>query len=115
MATISFALPCLPEGAEHLRNFSRQLNEPRRSEFEDFNRRMGLSKHNCYVQQTPQGEISIVYLESDDLAGCFQKLAVSEQPFDIWFREQAKLVHGVDFSQPMPGPLPELAFESGQG
>ena len=115
MATVAFALPCLPGGAAHLRDFSQELNGSRRSEFEDFNRRLGLSKHNCYIQGSPQGELTIVYLESEDLARAFQYLATSDHPFDVWFRDQAKLVHGVDFTQLMPGPLPEVAFEAGQG
>jgi hypothetical protein len=115
MVTIAFALPCLPGGATHLRDFSQELNGSRRKEFEDFNRRLGLNKHNCYIQSSPQGDLSIIYLESEDLPGAFQYLAMSEHPFDVWFRDQAKLVHGVDFTQPMPGPLPEVAFASGQG
>ena len=38
-------------------------------------------------------------------------LATSQEPFDVWFRETAKVVHGVDFAQPLPAPPPELVFE----
>ncbi len=115
MATLAFALPCLPGGDEFLRNFSLDLNGSRNEEFEGFNSRLGLKKHNCYLMQTPQGPLAIVYLESDDMLGAFQKLAISDHPFDVWFRDQAAQVHGVDFAKPFPAPLPEMVFESGRG
>ncbi len=115
MATIAFALPCLPGGDEILRKFSQELNGSRNEEFEGFNSRLGLKKHNCYLMQTPQGPLAIIYAESEDIPSVFQKLAVSEHPFDVWFRDQARQVHGVDFAKPFPAPLPETAFESGRG
>ncbi len=40
-----------------------------------------------------------------------QHLAASNEPFELWFRERVKGVHGVDFAQPLPGPPPEVVFE----
>ncbi len=113
MDTQAFALPHLPGGTEALRRLATELRGTRREEFEDFNRRMGFARHNAYIQRTPEGDMAIVYLEGNDLPRSYKMLATSDQPFDRWFREQAKLVHGVDFSQPFPAPLPEVAFESG--
>jgi hypothetical protein len=82
----------------------------RRAEFEDFHRRVGLSKESWYLQQSPQGELFVLVIEGDPL-GAVQKLGASNESFDVWFRERAKEVHGVDFSQPLPGPPPEQVFE----
>jgi hypothetical protein len=43
--------------------------------------------------------------------GAIQKLAASDHPFDRWFKEQSREVHGIDFNQRLPGPPPEQVFE----
>jgi hypothetical protein len=110
MATMALALPCLPGGADKLRQLADACRGPRRDEFAEFHQRVGLDAERWYLQQTPQGELFLLYLEGDPL-GAIGKLAASDDPFDVWFREQAKAVHGVDFTEPLPGPPPEVVFE----
>ena len=38
--------------------------------------------------------------------------AASNHPFDAWFLEQARHIHGADLAQPLPGPPPQLVFEA---
>jgi hypothetical protein len=111
MPNMAMALPCLPGGAERLRRLAEECHGPRRREFDEFHERLGLSAERWYLQQTPQGELFLLYLEGDP-AGAMAKLASSDHPFDVWFREQAKGIHGVDFTQPLPGPPPQTVFES---
>lgn len=110
MATLALSLPCLPGGAARLREAAVEISGPRRADFEDFHRRAGLTCERWFVQQTPQGEVLNLVLEGDPLHA-IATLASSTEPFDVWFREKSKSVHGVDFSQPLPAPPPELVFE----
>jgi hypothetical protein len=77
---------------------------------------MGLTSERWYLQRElpppyeAHAELFILTLEGDP-AGAIQKLGASDHPFDQWFKEQARAVHGVDFNQPLPGPPPELIFE----
>ena len=41
------------------------------------------------------------------------KLAASDNEFDRWFASKILEVHGMDISQPPPGPMPELYFDTG--
>ena len=41
----------------------------------------------------------MVYLEADDLAAAFTMLGTSAEPFDRWFRDHVRRVHGVAFEQ----------------
>ncbi len=109
MATLALALPCLPGGAQALRELADACNGSRRREFEAFHRRVGLTEERWYLQQTPQGEIFILTLAGDP-EGAIAKLRGSDHPFDRWFKEQARAVHGIDFDQPLPGPPPEQIF-----
>jgi hypothetical protein len=110
MAHLALALPCLPGGADQLRRLAEECRGPRRAEFEAFHRRVGLTAERWFLEQTAQGELLVMTLEGDPL-GAIQKLAASDEPFDQWFKEQVRAVHGVDFSKPLPTPPPELVFE----
>lgn len=106
MATLALALPCLPGGADKARQLADECAGQRRAEFDDFHRRAGLTAERWYLQQTPQGELILVVLEGDP-QGAIGKLGASEHPFDRWFKERVREIHGVDFNQPLPGPPPE--------
>jgi hypothetical protein len=107
MASLAFTLPMLPGGSEVLRQAAQEVQGPRRDEYAQFKQRMGLTSEEWYIQPTSQGEMIIVYLEGDDFAHTFKTLATSQDPFDVWFKDKAKRVHGIDYNQPLAGPLPE--------
>lgn len=111
MASFASAFPLLPGKTEQWKQFSREMVESRCSEFEASNQRLGITREVISLQQTPQGDLAIVYFEAPDIPHVFERLARSQEPFDVWFREQVKDIHGVDFSQPLPGPLPEIFID----
>ena len=81
-------------------------------EFEDFNSRYSLTRHAAWLAETPAGPIAIVLLEGPGADGLMQRLAASDNQFDRWHRDKIKEVHGLDITQPPPGPLPELYVDS---
>ena len=112
MASMAFVAPTLPGGTEKLRLLAQELQGRKRSEFEDFLRRMKATREEWFIQSTPQGDMVIVYMEGEDLEQNFRAFADSQEPFDLWFKEQAKLVHGIDFNEPPSAPFPELVLSS---
>ena len=109
MASYAFAVPVLLGKSGAARRIAAEVSGPRRSEADEFQRRVGITKQMVWLQQTSQGDISIVYLEADDPGRLFQELASSDKPFDRWYRQQLKEVHGLDLTQPPPPN--ELIFE----
>ena len=112
MASLAFVAPALPGGTDNLRRLAQELQGGKKSEVEDFYRRMKITREEWFIQPTPQGDMVIVYLEGEDLGQTFQTLAASEEPLDLWLKEQAKSVHGIDFNKPRSAPLPELVYDS---
>ena len=53
----------------------------------------------------------IIYLEAKDLPTMFQTFAASQDPFDVWMKQSFTALHGIDFNQPMAGPLPEQILQ----
>jgi hypothetical protein len=71
--------------------------------------RLGVSRESVWVNHTPMGDIGVVLLEADDVAEANRRFAESQEPFDLWFKERAGSVSGVDWTQPVP--LPDPAFD----
>jgi hypothetical protein len=111
MASIATAWPILPGKLETWRRFCAELQGARREEYAASSRRLGATTCRIYYQQTPQDDLAVVYLEAADLGRMFQGMATSQDPYDVWFRQQMLDIHGWDVTQPLPGPLPELVFE----
>jgi hypothetical protein len=111
MASFVSAFPILPGKTEQWKHFCQEMVGPRRSEYEASNHRLGLTKEVVSLQQTPQGDMALVYWEAPDISRIFEGYASSQEPFDVWLREQIKDIHGVDMSQPPPGPLPEVVID----
>ena len=84
------------------------MKGPRRAEHEASRRRLGMTREVASLMSTPEGDFVCLYHESDDLAKCFQLLAESTEPFDIWFKEQIAgdpRAHAGDARRALPATL----------
>ncbi|MFI5185259.1 MAG: hypothetical protein ACHQF0_00885 [Chitinophagales bacterium] len=59
------------------------------------------------------GHFVLVTLEGDHPEKAFQSFATVNDEFTKWFIQGVKDVHGLDLTQPPPGPLPSLIADSG--
>ncbi len=84
----------------------------RKAAFEDARRRAGVTREAVWIQGTPNGEVVVIYLEADDLASAFKTIATSDEPFDRWFRDHIREVHGVSLEEGFSLPEPILDFRS---
>lgn len=111
MASLASTFPILPGKTEQWRHFSREMAGSRHSEYEASRKRLGITREVAYLQQTPQGDLAVVYTEAQNIPRVFEGFATSQEPFDVWFREQVKEIHNLDLSQPLAGPLPEAIVD----
>jgi hypothetical protein len=102
MSEFMFTIPIV-SGKEGLdRQTLDEMTASRRDEFEAALREAGLRRQMVWHQQTPDGTVAVVYLEGDDAAAGMHKFSSSDAPFNAWFRNQMKEVHGVDISAGAP-------------
>ncbi len=111
MPMIAMAAPIPPEKYEKWREGMSSYAGARRAEYDASRRRMGAVRQGVWVQQTPQGPIELLFIEAEDLARVFEQVATSEEPFDVEFRAFIQDVYGLDLTQPLPVPLPELVLD----
>ena len=89
------------------------LQEPRKAEFEDFNKRYGLTRHAAWLTETPTGAAVIALHEGPGADDFMAKIGPSTHDADVRFKAKLKDIHGMDVTQPPPGPLPEIYLDSG--
>jgi hypothetical protein len=110
VAEFAFAIPVVPGKEELDRKTLGEMSGARRDEYEAAARRAGITRQIVWHQQSPEGTVAVVYVEADDPAAALSEFGSSDEPFNRWFRDQMKEVHGVDISD--PGPPAEKVFDS---
>lgn len=114
MPALGFVLPLLPDRTDDDREAMTSCwNGQRRGAFEASRRRHGITREAVWIQSTPGGDVAVVYLEADDLPAAFKGLASSDEPFDRWFREHVRHVHGISLEDGMTPPEPVMDYRAG--
>ena len=110
MAVFMGAFPVLPGKEDEARKFAQETLE-RREEFDRSQDRLRTTRDEWALQQTPMGWLLIVRFEAEDVGQAFADLGQSPDPFDVWFRQRVLDTTGVDLTQPMESPPPEIVLD----
>ncbi len=94
--SVAFTLPLRPgrTEADRIALLSCWVGE-RKEAYQDARRRAGILREVVWIQPTPSGDVAVVYLEADDIETAFTLLATSAEPFDRWFRDHVREMHGI--------------------
>src|SRR5688572_12644056 len=98
MDHVCLVLPILPGMVDDARGFMRELDGPRKGEFDASERRIGISKEFWYLAKLPAGEQLVGYIESADFGSAVGQFSASRDPFDMWFKQRMAEVTGVDLN-----------------
>ena len=105
MPSIAFAAPILPGKTEQLRQAALSHESGDRKEAYEASRQPhGITREMSWIQPSPMGDLSVVLIEADDLDAAFAGLGTSQDPFDVWFREQTREIHGINIEDGFPPP-----------
>jgi len=109
MDHVCLVLPILPGHTADARAFMRELDGPRKRDFDVSERRIGITKELWYLATTPSGDQLVGYMESDDFGRAVGMFSASRDPFDLWFKGRMAAVTGVDLNNlPADFAPPEL-------
>jgi hypothetical protein len=106
MDQFCLALPILPGKTDDARAFMAELEGPRKAQYDQSERRIGIPKEVWYIAALPGGDTFIAYMESDDIQGAIGKFIESQDEFDSWFKRRLRETTGVDMEN-LP---PDIAF-----
>jgi hypothetical protein len=111
--SVAFAVRLLPGQAEPVRiALASCWSGARKEAYQDARRRAGIIREAVWIQPAPGGDVAVVYLESDDLATALTILGTSAEPFDRWFRDHARQVHGIAWEEEFTAPELVLDFDT---
>jgi hypothetical protein len=103
-----FALPIQAGKADAARAFLQELEGTRKSEYAASEQRLKITKEVWALQQSPMGELFVVFFQTEDVGGAVGQFVNSKNEFDLWFKAQVKGTTGVDLNVPPPGPLSDI-------
>ena len=112
MGVVAFVAPLLPGKAEDHRQLCEELVGGRWEEYAASRQRLGITREAAWHQETPAGPVSVLCLEADDPGFAMQGMGTSSDPFDEWFRERVRDIHGVDLASPPPPPEQVLDYKA---
>jgi hypothetical protein len=112
MRSLAFAVALLPGQTEaNVAALTSCWVGARKAAYQDARRRAGILRESVWFQPTPGGDLAIVYLEADDVDTAFTILGTSAEPFDRWFRDHARHVHGIAWQEGFTAPELVLDFD----
>ena len=118
MPGIILTFPIVAGKVEAWRRFCQELSGSRRQMYEDSRHRLGISRERLALVETAFGSAAVTTLEAPDVDRALGQIIASPLPFDRWYREQVRELHGINlagyeqFMQQTPLPLnQELIFE----
>ena len=91
---------------EEWKSWSQKLVGENKKDFDDMNKRHGLTHHNIWAVETPNGLLAVMLHEEPGADAFMHNVAVSDNPVDIEMRKKIESFHGMDLSGPPPGPMP---------
>lgn len=105
MESIGFIAPLLPGKTETDRAAMISCwRGDRREAYRASRERLGITREAVFVQSTPNGDVAVVYWEATDVDAALKGMATSGDPFDRWFRDHVRDVHGMDVEDGFPPP-----------
>ena len=108
---VAMAIPILPGKTGDWKKFVAELNGNRFQDFVASRKRLKV-RERTFLQQTPAGDFVLVTLEGDNPQAAFADFSTGTDDFTKWFLSNVKTIHGMDLTQPPPGPMPELVIDS---
>jgi hypothetical protein len=112
MNRTALLFPVLPgKTEEDIKSISEKFRADPKGYFES-RQRAGVTLERAYWQHTPMGDFVVAYSESEGtFADVTEKFAEQATEIDRFFIEAIKKVHGIDITEPLPGPPPETVGE----
>jgi hypothetical protein len=101
-----FVSPILEDKLDKWKSWASAFKSSKKAEFDDLNKRYGITRHEAWLVETPNGPLAVVLQEGPGVDTFMQKVIQSEHSFDKEFVKSIAELHGMDPKSPPPGPLP---------
>jgi hypothetical protein len=109
---VALAFPVLSGKEGIARGFVSSVKD-KHKEIERSRKQRKVKREAWFLQQLPGSSTLIVFIETDDVEKAISDFAHSSDPFDVWLKDSAKSITGIDMSEPRKDPVPETLLSYG--
>lgn len=102
-----FVSPILESKRDAWESWTSAFKSSKKDEFDDFNKRYEITRHEAWLVETPNGPLAVVLHEGPGAETFMQKVVQSDNSFDKSFVASVAELHGMDLGVPPTGPLPK--------
>jgi hypothetical protein len=98
MPGIVLTFPIVAGKVEAWRRFCQELAGSRRQMYEASRQRLGITRERLVLVETTFGSAAVTTLEAPDVDRALGQIIASKLPFDRWYREQVRELHGINLA-----------------
>ncbi len=98
--------PIVKGQEEAWKKWTLSLKGEKKKEFDDFNKRYGLLRHDVWAVETPNGLLGVILHEGPGADKLMSEVVTSKHPFDLEMGKVLEVFHGMDMTKPPAGPMP---------
>lgn len=100
----AFVAPLKAGATDAARAFADEAWKARSADFAASRQKLGNVRETVILNQTPMGDMVVVYVEGDDPPESNRRFAASTEPFDVWFKAECRKIFPeyIDFDVPLP-------------
>ena len=95
MMKYAFAAPILPGKTDAARQWVETVLGPKKAEYDDLQKRMGVEQESYFLMETPDGDMMVMSGEGTWIPPT-ESLDLENREFDRWFAEQVEDICGFD-------------------
>src|SRR5215207_10365670 len=96
----ALAIPIPPGKTEAVRRLTEECLGARRSEYDDLQRRSGITEESYWLQHDPDGGDLLIVVSSGEQTAFTEIMANPQTPFDRWYHDQVQEIFGADPGEP---------------
>jgi hypothetical protein len=96
MSLYAFVAPIEPGKTEEFRQFAKDLGGSRKTDYEASRKEAGFQRETIFLQKTEKGEMVVIVQEAENQAKALASLRAMKDPFNQWFFQRLKEIHGLD-------------------
>jgi hypothetical protein len=108
MEHVCLVVPVQPGRTDDARDFMRELEASRKSEYARSEERIGITKEVWFLAGVAGGDALIGYMETPDFGRALGLFSQSRDEFDMWFKRRMADSTGIDLNDPPAMTLPEV-------
>ncbi len=109
----AMAIPILPGKTDKWKQFINELNGPHYKQYQESRKKADIHER-VFFQSTLFGDMAILTFEGPSPENALQQFGLANDPFTQWFAAQVRDIHGVDITEPIAIPTPELVVDTEQ-